>query len=474
MINVPFDKIKEKIKEESGLSAEEIDKKIKDKMHELSGLVSKEGAAHIIANELKIDLIKTDNLKIKDLLAGMRNIDITGKVMDKYELREFDTGERKGKVANFLLGDETGVTRVVLWNENTAYFDKFEKNDIVRIKGAFVKDNQGRKELSISSQDSKIEINPKGVTINAASTSDTQYPEAKRKKLEELKEDDTNIEVLGTIVQIYDPRFFEVCPKCNKRVRIKEDKYVCNEHGVVEPNYNYVMNIYLDDGSENIRTVFWSRQIERLLGKSRDEMLDFRDNIDNFAGVKQDLLGKMIKVVGDVKKNDNFDRMEFVARLVFPDPDPEEEIEKIDKEIEKLQNSKNSITQEQGSRELQPKVEELGNQVSKKAESEEKELKDAESKEQEEEISETKQEIKEEPEQAEEKTEIEQPKENPEQAVTEETKEEKKTEETSEEDELIRETPEEIDFGDSDDLDEDTDIDEDLDIDDDIKSLDDL
>ncbi|MBN1377172.1 hypothetical protein JW949_02455 [Candidatus Woesearchaeota archaeon] len=450
MINVPFDKIKEKIKQESGLSAEEIDKRIKDKMQELSGLVSKEGAAHIIANELKIDLIKTDNLKIKDLLSGMRNIEITGKVMDKYELREFDTGERKGKVANFLLGDETGVTRVVLWNENTGYFSKFEKNDILKIKGAFVKDNQGRKELSLSSQDSKIEINPEGVTVNVSSVvSDNQYPEAKRKKLEELKEDDTNIEVLGTIVQIYDPRFFEVCPKCNKRVRIKEDKYVCNEHGAVEPNYNYVMNIYLDDGSENIRTVFWSRQIEKLLSKSRDEILAFRDNIDNFASVKQELLGKMIKIVGDVKKNDNFDRMELVAKLVFPDPDPEEEIEKLDKAVEKTE------------------------------ETEEKEIEDEASGEKE---------TKNEPEQPEEKPETkeetateetkEEPEEKAEEATTEQPGEKQETEKTAGEDEIIRENPEEIDFGDADDidddLDDDIDIDDDMDIDDEIKTLDDL
>ena len=52
-----FDTIVLKIMETTGLPKEDINMKIVDKQAELSGLVSKEGAAYIIAKELGLDLL---------------------------------------------------------------------------------------------------------------------------------------------------------------------------------------------------------------------------------------------------------------------------------------------------------------------------------------------------------------------------------------------------------------------------------
>ena len=57
MIKVPYDEVVEKIVSETELSKEDVDDKVKIKMDQLSGLISKEGAAHIIANELNVTLI---------------------------------------------------------------------------------------------------------------------------------------------------------------------------------------------------------------------------------------------------------------------------------------------------------------------------------------------------------------------------------------------------------------------------------
>ena len=102
MINVPLTTIIEKIKESSDLTEQQIRAKIKDKLEQLSGLISEEGAAHIIANELGIKLYEpAGKLQIKNVLAGQRNVEILGKVQRIFEVREFNTGERKGKVASF-------------------------------------------------------------------------------------------------------------------------------------------------------------------------------------------------------------------------------------------------------------------------------------------------------------------------------------------------------------------------------------
>ena len=54
MIDIPRAEIVTKIKEAKGLSEDEINAKIQEKLTQLAGLISEDGAAHIIANELGV------------------------------------------------------------------------------------------------------------------------------------------------------------------------------------------------------------------------------------------------------------------------------------------------------------------------------------------------------------------------------------------------------------------------------------
>src|SRR3989338_6493608 len=99
MYKIPLAEIKQKIVDSKKLSSEDLDLRIKSKINELAGLISEEGSATIIANELGIELFsqKVSKLKIKELYAGMRNVGTLGKVMRVFEVREFAKGEKKGK-----------------------------------------------------------------------------------------------------------------------------------------------------------------------------------------------------------------------------------------------------------------------------------------------------------------------------------------------------------------------------------------
>ena len=81
--------ILEQIKEKSNLGEEEISSKVKAKMEQLSGLISKEGAAHIIANELGVSLFeeKEGKVKINKIFSGMRSVETVGKVTAVYEIK---------------------------------------------------------------------------------------------------------------------------------------------------------------------------------------------------------------------------------------------------------------------------------------------------------------------------------------------------------------------------------------------------
>ncbi len=323
MIRIPFDDMVVKIKEKSGLSDEELQGKIKAKIDQLSGLVSKEGAAHIIANELGVKLIENSG-KIKDVYAGMRNVEVTGKVQQVYELRQFSRkDDTAGQVGNFLIADETGFLRVVAWNNQANVLNELEKGTIVRISAGYARDNQGRTEVHLNDQ-SKVVLNPNGVTIEALDA-----PVVKRKAIKDLAENDNHIEILGTIVQVFDPKFFELCPQCHKRAQENEGAFTCQNHGTVQPNTSFVMNIFLDDGSENIRCVFFKDQALQLLNKPEETIMAVKTAPETFEQYKLDLLGNMLKVQGRVKKNTFFDRLEFSAQKVFLNPNPEEEIARL-------------------------------------------------------------------------------------------------------------------------------------------------
>lgn len=323
MIGIPVKDIIAKISKSTQLSEEEIRSKIKSKIDQLYGLVSEEGAAHIVANEYGIKLLEAHgDLKIKDVLIGMKSVDIIGKVMRKYELREFNTEKRKGKVANLMLADETGSIRVVFWNDKTNEFTQLKDEDIIKIKGAYVRDNAGRKELHMGDNSSMI-INPTNVTINAR-----ERREYARKHISELTEG-MSAEILGTILQVFDIKFFEVCPKCNKRMRMREDQFACEEHGTLQPIYNYVMNVYLDDGTGNVRAIFWKQQSQRLLKLSDEQLNVIRQNPELFERYKTEMLGNQIKILGTAKNN-MMGRLEFNSDIVFTDLNPDQEIEALD------------------------------------------------------------------------------------------------------------------------------------------------
>ncbi|MBW2976360.1 DUF2240 family protein [Candidatus Woesearchaeota archaeon] len=335
MIKIPYEQIVERIKNEAKVSESEIEDKIKDKMKQLSGLISKEGAAHIVANEFGIRVFDsfTGKLQIKNILAGLRNVETVGKVLQAYELREFTTNERQGKVASLIIGDETGTVRVVMWGEQAENIKKIERGNTLKIIGGYVRDNNGNIELHLNER-SQLIINPEGETVG-----NVKQQSAERKSINQLTERDSTVEILGTIVQIFDPRFFEICPECGKRAKNAEGSFVCDTHKEIEPDYSYVLNLIVDDGTENIRAVFFRESMENLISMGRGKILGYKDNPEQFEAVKTELLGNIVKIKGRVKKNLFFDRLELLANEALLNPDPEEEIKRLDEEVKKAETN---------------------------------------------------------------------------------------------------------------------------------------
>lgn len=328
VFRLSYEDIVNRIIAQNGVSREEIEKRVESKLKTLGDLISRQGAAHIVANEFGVNLF-FDNvlkeLKIEKIVPGLNSLSINLKVLSLPEKREFKNEKRHGAVCNMLVGDETGVARLVVWDTNL--IDKVltvSDGDIISVKNAYSRENNGFCELHIGTR-GEVTINPEGVVIGEVSGNRARS--FLRKTIAELKENDTN-EIVGTLVQLFEPRYYNSCPSCNKKVEVLEAGFSCGTHGVVEAKEVPILNFFFDDGTENIRVVCFRENVYSILSKQDLESL--KQNPEMFETLKDNVMGKQLVIRGRVTKNLMFDRLEFSANYIS-ELNPDVMVEELEK-----------------------------------------------------------------------------------------------------------------------------------------------
>lgn len=274
-----YEKILERISRSSGVEKEELDRRVEAKRAKLSGLISKDGAAQIIAAELGISF-DNERMKINELLPGMKRANVVGKVISLFPVRTFERQGKKNKVVNFIIADETSNIKVVLWDTNHIELierKQVEKNTVVEISNGSVREGElhlgSFSEFKISDE----QINDVKTEIISA-----------EKKISDFVQG-ANVRVRAFVVQAFPPRQFE-------------SKVNPGEKGVL-------MNIVLDDGSETIRAVMFGDIIKEL------GLSDLED-INIIEKEKKDLLGKEMFFTGNVRLNSYFNNLEFSVNKI--------------------------------------------------------------------------------------------------------------------------------------------------------------
>ncbi|MFA4825534.1 MAG: nucleic acid-binding protein [Methanoregula sp.] len=113
------------------ITTEEFERRVDAKIEECGDLVDEPTAAMLVIGELG-----RQHVKIKGLSGKSSLFSFFGKVIDKTEPKEFDRADgEKGWVATLLLGDETGTTRVVLWDEKAGAAIDVAIGDVLEIIG---------------------------------------------------------------------------------------------------------------------------------------------------------------------------------------------------------------------------------------------------------------------------------------------------------------------------------------------------
>ncbi len=207
--------------------------------------------------------------------------------------------------------------RVVFWDNKQIEMieqGKIKEGDIIKINKASVRANNGFNELHALTV-SDIVINPLDVHIEVLG--EQQHATFVEKKINDLQEHDENIALLGTIVQVFEPRFYPACITCGKKVYPEGSNTRCPEHGVVQQIFAPIINIFLDDGTANIRAVAFRNQAERLYGVNNEALQACKETPSNFDQLKTIILGKQVKLVGSVRMNELTAMKEFSIRMVL-------------------------------------------------------------------------------------------------------------------------------------------------------------
>ena len=312
MIKIPIEDVIKKIVAQSGMSEKEVNEKIDAKLKSFDEIVSRDGAAFMVASENSVKVFEdpsTKVLQIKDVHPGMSGVELVAKISRIFDARSFTRDGRDVPFIPIMIKDETGDIRTTLWDKRSELIsgDRLKVGDVIRIKNCSIRENSYTgKDLQLNSR-SQIIINQDKLEVDidapvAAVETDLNNPTL-----------GSPVNVLGTIVAVSEPRFYTACTDCNRKVSESSE---CQTHGKVEtPRTIMILNFVLDDGKGNIRATCFGELGEKLIGEKADAMQDLiaaqgRENIG------LNILGTLVEVSGIIKENKNYDRVEMNVNSV--------------------------------------------------------------------------------------------------------------------------------------------------------------
>ncbi|MBU5689745.1 MAG: DUF2240 family protein [Candidatus Aenigmatarchaeota archaeon] len=319
------DEILNELEEKTGKSKKELLKMIKSKQDELSGLVSEEGAAHLVARDLGIDLLKSNErfYSIKDVKPEMKRINLKGKIISITPLRSFIKKDgTEGKVRNIIISDGTGEAKIPLWDKQAEIADQVSVGEVLEIKNVGSREsNFGNIDLVLYRTSSLKKIN-EDIPVQVKSTNEIKIKDAV----------EGYFQIKAMVVDVFNTNpLFYVCPKC--RARVDKDISVCPQDGKIEPEINMIITAVIDDGTGTLRSVFF-RDVAKDFADVSVDVIKNMSQEEALRLIKENVLGKEFIFKGKIQKNKIFENLELVVNQIS-NVDVLEESEKIVEELSK-------------------------------------------------------------------------------------------------------------------------------------------
>ncbi len=181
------------IAQRSGKNEGEIRGLVQIKTKKFAGLLTDEGAAHLVEKELGLKGKDEEQLKISELTDGKKGVEVKGNVEAIYPVKEFEKNGKKGKLLSLILSDGTGEIRTTLWNDQVDKY-KLTRGDEIILSNGIVSSYNEKKQLTLGFG-GDITITKKGVN--------------EKIKISNLKGGLNSVSTMGRIIRKFPCKEFE-------------------------------------------------------------------------------------------------------------------------------------------------------------------------------------------------------------------------------------------------------------------------
>ena len=276
-----------KIVEDTGLTRKEINAMVEEKKNELKGLISEEGALFIIAKELGVDvkdenkdLLKDIDINIADVTTNMKNITLIGRVKQinkTFNFNKKDGGTGKG--GSFILHDNTGDIKVVVWDDHTKVLEQseFERNELVKILNGYARKGKYEGIEVHIGRLSKIILSPEDVDYK-------KYPKIKEifTSINDINLSLSSVSIEGKIMQIFP---------------IKEFTKKNGEKGKVS-------SLTVIDSTGTTKVTFWNEDTEKITGLNIDDIISITNLIPRLSTLDSKSIDLFCTSYSNIEKKD--------------------------------------------------------------------------------------------------------------------------------------------------------------------------
>jgi replication factor A1 len=234
-------------------------------------------------------------VKVRDLRASMRGLDLTFRVLDVAP-RKVNVKSEEKTVWSGSLADETGRIEFSSWHDFG-----LAQGDVVHLQGGYIRTWRGVPQLSFDGRDDVEKVDG------------SDLPPAEELDVDNLVTIDDlerrggahSVSVNGIVIEVREGSGLVFrCTECRRVVR----KGTCSIHGRVESTPDMRVKGVVDDGTGSLSVIIGRDLTEGLLGKTLEECKAMaQDSFD--AEVVRDLLvdrlvAKPVKVSGNVVSDD--------------------------------------------------------------------------------------------------------------------------------------------------------------------------
>ncbi len=245
------------------LSQEQIVALIEEKKKEGRGLLSDEGAARLVAEELLVQThgMNLGRMQVKNLVSGLNDVTISGRVLLSWPPQEFQRRDgTHGRLMRFILFDRTGRVACALWDRHVDIASGAGniQGRVIRIGHAYTRQGMAGEPEVHAGERSTVEIDPQDLPT-------TDFPDFKEliTPLGKVADGMNQVNAVGVVQS--EPRYYSFA---------KEDRT------------GSVLRTLLADESGTIPFVAWNERAEELRMMQKGhiiQVLNARTRLDNNA-----------------------------------------------------------------------------------------------------------------------------------------------------------------------------------------------